>query len=131
MALRSDIVAAKALGLNTIRLHQKVNSARWYYWADVLVGVFVLQDMVQAFGVEISRDLFTQELQAMLRLSVEYDYSNNFRTNALLASGGRDNGSWAVQDEVLHFRYVLVNEVLTYLTLLVNEVLLVAHATSV
>jgi hypothetical protein len=57
----------------------------------------------------------------MLKLSVEYDYSDNFRTNALLSSGGRNDGSWAVEDEVLHIRYVLVSEVFTYLALLVYE----------
>lgn len=43
-ALRYDIELTKELGYNTIRKHVKVESARWYYWADKL-GVLVWQDM--------------------------------------------------------------------------------------
>lgn len=43
-ALKNDIVQAKALGLNLIRKHIKVEPARWYYWADKL-GILVWQDM--------------------------------------------------------------------------------------
>jgi beta-galactosidase/beta-glucuronidase len=41
-ALRSDLIAAKTYGMNTIRLHQKVNSDRWYFHADTL-GLLVIQ----------------------------------------------------------------------------------------
>ncbi|PSL48315.1 glycosyl hydrolase family 2 [Chitinophaga niastensis] len=44
-ALSFDIRAIKAMGFNTIRKHIKVESARWYYWADKL-GMLVWQDMV-------------------------------------------------------------------------------------
>jgi beta-galactosidase/beta-glucuronidase len=47
-ALAFDIEAVQKFGLNTIRLHQKVNSERWYFHADRL-GVLVLQDAVQHF----------------------------------------------------------------------------------
>jgi hypothetical protein len=50
-ALRSDLEAAKALGLNAIRLHTTVRSERWYYAADML-GINVLQDFVQKFNRE-------------------------------------------------------------------------------
>ena len=43
-ALKSDIEQAKILGCNMIRKHIKVESARWYYWADKL-GMLVWQDM--------------------------------------------------------------------------------------
>ena len=43
-ALKSDIEQAKILGCNMIRKHLKVESARWYYWADKL-GMLVWQDM--------------------------------------------------------------------------------------
>lgn len=46
-ALKYDIIKTKELGFNTIRKHVKVESARWYYWCDVL-GVFVWQDMPNA-----------------------------------------------------------------------------------
>ena len=41
-ALASDLSAVSAFGMNTVRLHQKVNSERWYYAADRL-GVLVMQ----------------------------------------------------------------------------------------
>jgi Glycosyl hydrolases family 2, sugar binding domain/Concanavalin A-like lectin/glucanases superfamily/Glycosyl hydrolases family 2 len=43
-ALRSDLVATKGLGFNTVRKHLKVEPQRWYYWADRL-GLLVWQDM--------------------------------------------------------------------------------------
>jgi len=48
-ALLSDLTAIQTFGLNTIRLHQKVNPQRWYYHADRL-GIIVLQDMIQKYG---------------------------------------------------------------------------------
>jgi glycosyl hydrolase family 2 len=43
-ALKSDLVQTKALGMNFVRKHAKVEPARWYYWADKL-GLLVWQDM--------------------------------------------------------------------------------------
>ena len=43
-ALRFDLEQAKALGYNLVRLHMKIEPARWYYWADRL-GLMVWQDM--------------------------------------------------------------------------------------
>jgi hypothetical protein len=43
-AMRFDIAAAKRLGYDMLREHQKVQPARWYYWADRL-GILVWQDM--------------------------------------------------------------------------------------
>nr|WP_243864355.1 sugar-binding domain-containing protein [Paenibacillus castaneae] len=48
-ALKFDIDAVKRLGMNMIRKHMKVESDRWYYWADKL-GVVVWQDQVSKFG---------------------------------------------------------------------------------
>ena len=48
-ALAFDIQVLKTFGMNLIRLHQKINPERWYYWADV-TGVIVFQDMVQKYG---------------------------------------------------------------------------------
>ena len=45
-ALAFDLRAAKEFGLNMIRLHQKVNPERWYYYADTL-GLAVFQDVPQ------------------------------------------------------------------------------------
>ena len=43
-ALRFDLLAAKRLGYNMIRAHEKVETDRWYYWAD-RIGLLVWQDM--------------------------------------------------------------------------------------
>jgi beta-galactosidase/beta-glucuronidase len=43
-ALRFDLEQAKALGYNLVRLHMKIEPARWYYWADKL-GLLIWQDM--------------------------------------------------------------------------------------
>lgn len=43
-ALKYDIQVTKDLGYNMIRKHVKVESNRWYYWADRL-GILVWQDM--------------------------------------------------------------------------------------
>jgi hypothetical protein len=43
-ALKFDLERIKALGMNFVRKHAKVEPARWYYWADKL-GLMVWQDM--------------------------------------------------------------------------------------
>jgi beta-galactosidase/beta-glucuronidase len=48
-ALRFDLQIVKDLGMNMIRLHQKVTPQRWYWYADS-IGVVILQDMVQKYG---------------------------------------------------------------------------------
>lgn len=57
----------KDLGLNSVRLHQKVNSERWYYHADRL-GVVVLQDMPQKYGGATAATVapFLTDLKAMM-----------------------------------------------------------------
>ncbi|KAL3141486.1 hypothetical protein ABBQ32_005048 [Trebouxia sp. C0010 RCD-2024] len=42
--LKYDIEASKAMGLNLLRKHIKIEPDRWYYWADK-VGMLVWQDM--------------------------------------------------------------------------------------
>jgi len=66
-ALKFDLQAVKDMGMNTVRLHQKVNSDRWYYWADKL-GVVVLQDMIQKYGGATAATIppFLTELKAMM-----------------------------------------------------------------
>lgn len=48
-AIRFDIETMKRLGFNAARKHVKVESERWYYWADRL-GLLVLQDMPSGDG---------------------------------------------------------------------------------
>ena len=54
-------------GLNSIRLHQKVNPDLWYAYAD-RAGVYIMQDMIQKYG-GASGDTcnpFMQDLKAMM-----------------------------------------------------------------
>jgi hypothetical protein len=52
-ALRFDLERTKALGMNFVRKHAKVEPARWYYWADRL-GLMVWQDMP---SLDVSLDI--------------------------------------------------------------------------
>jgi Glycosyl hydrolases family 2, sugar binding domain/Glycosyl hydrolases family 2/Glycosyl hydrolases family 2, TIM barrel domain len=52
-ALRFDLEQIKALGMNFVRKHAKVEPARWYYWADKL-GLMVWQDMP---SLDVSLDI--------------------------------------------------------------------------
>ena len=42
--LKFEIETSKQLGFNVLRKHVKIESARWYYWCDVL-GMLVWQDL--------------------------------------------------------------------------------------
>jgi hypothetical protein len=67
-ALAFDLEAVIAFGYNAVRLHQKVNSDRWYWHADRL-GVAVEHDAVQHFGPNQTEtvDLFFADLHDMIR----------------------------------------------------------------
>ncbi|WP_313959970.1 glycoside hydrolase family 2 protein [Mycobacterium deserti] len=52
-ALRFDLERTKALGMNFVRKHAKVEPARWYYWTDKL-GLLVWQDMP---SLDVSLDI--------------------------------------------------------------------------
>jgi Glycosyl hydrolases family 2, sugar binding domain/Glycosyl hydrolases family 2/Glycosyl hydrolases family 2, TIM barrel domain len=54
-ALKFDLEQIKALGMNFVRKHAKVEPARWYYWADKL-GLMVWQDMP---SLDVSLDIPT------------------------------------------------------------------------
>jgi hypothetical protein len=41
-ALAFDVHSVKTFGLNSVRLHQKVNPERWYWYSDSL-GVAIMQ----------------------------------------------------------------------------------------
>ena len=66
-ALRFDLQLVKDFGMNVVRLHQKVNPQRFYYWADVL-GVAILQDSPQKYGapVNATRAAFVADLKAVI-----------------------------------------------------------------
>ena len=68
-ALASDLQAVASFGMNTLRLHQKVNPQRWYYHADRF-GVVVLQDAVQWYGHVAKPGViqyFMDDMAAMIR----------------------------------------------------------------
>lgn len=54
-ALKFDLEQIKALGMNFVRKHAKVEPARWYYWTDKL-GLLVWQDMP---SLDVSLDIPT------------------------------------------------------------------------
>ncbi|GGK98171.1 AbfB domain-containing protein [Mangrovihabitans endophyticus] len=68
-ALRFDLEQQKAMGFNMVRKHIKVESDRWFYWADRL-GLMVWQDMpALASGREPSqagRTRYERELREMI-----------------------------------------------------------------
>ncbi len=47
-ALRRDVELAKAMGFNGVRKHQKIEAARYLYWADAL-GLLVWEEMPSAY----------------------------------------------------------------------------------
>jgi beta-galactosidase/beta-glucuronidase len=47
-AYRLDVELAKAMGFNGVRKHQKIESPRYLYWADVL-GLLVWEEMPSAY----------------------------------------------------------------------------------
>jgi hypothetical protein len=47
-ALRRDVELAKAMGFNGVRKHQKIEDARYLYWADRL-GLLVWEEMPSAY----------------------------------------------------------------------------------
>lgn len=66
-ALRYDLEVTKQLGFNMTRKHLKVESARWYYWADKL-GVPIWQDMPNGGnGTPEARRQFEIELREVIK----------------------------------------------------------------
>jgi hypothetical protein len=67
-ALKFDLVAAKALGFNSVRKHIKIEPARWYHHADKL-GLLVWQDMpIGNNDTALGRAQFEKEIHANLEM---------------------------------------------------------------
>ncbi len=65
-ALAADILLTKRLGFNGVRKHQKIESARYLYWADRL-GLLVWEEMPSAYRYTIrSIQRLTREWQEVL-----------------------------------------------------------------
>lgn len=104
-ALKFDIEWAKKLGLNTVRKHVKIESDRWYYWADKL-GLMVFQDMPTGNCGNPKTDLPTSpEAADQWRTEVAHIIENNINHPSIVcwtmfneAFGGFDylrNVAWA------------------------------------
>jgi len=64
-ALRSDLVAMKKMGMNSVRKHMKVDTRRWYHHANTL-GLLVWQDIPAWSGDEGSFDeILAREIPAI------------------------------------------------------------------
>ncbi|EMS73797.1 glycoside hydrolase family 2 protein [Ruminiclostridium cellobioparum] len=91
-AIIEDIELIKALGFNGARKHQKIESAKFYYYADVL-GLLVWEEMPSAYkfdDVEIG-NLIPEWIEA-----VERDYNH-----PCIITWVPFNESWGVRD-ILH-----------------------------
>ena len=75
-AYRRDVELAKAMGFNGVRKHQKIESPRYLYWADVL-GLLVWEEMPSAYR-------FTQDVDRAADAGV--DGSDARATSAIRAS---------------------------------------------
>ena len=65
--LKYDLTSILDYGYNGVRLHQKVNPSRWYYYADTL-GIMIFQDMIQKYGGATNETIpyFMQDLNSMI-----------------------------------------------------------------
>jgi hypothetical protein len=65
-AVKAELTLVKNLGFNAVRLHHKLESERFYYWADRL-GVLIFQDLPAGDNSSAgARELFSAELAAMV-----------------------------------------------------------------
>lgn len=72
-ALRHDIEMTKKMGFNLARKHVKVESDRWYYWADKL-GLLVWQDMPSGDGFIGPDDPdFARKQPSQLQYTLEFE----------------------------------------------------------
>jgi hypothetical protein len=86
-ALRRDVELAKAMGFNGVRKHQKIEDARYLYWADRL-GLLVWEEMPSAYRFT------TQSIERVTREWIEVlarDYSH-----PCIAAWVPFNESWGV-----------------------------------
>jgi beta-galactosidase/beta-glucuronidase len=88
-ALRQEVELIKALGFNACRIHQKIEDARFLYWADHL-GLLVWGEMANAYEFSPAAvDRFTREWLS----AVDRD-----RSNPCIVTWVPINESWGVED---------------------------------
>ena len=72
-ALRYDIEMTKKMGFNLARKHVKVESDRWYYWADKL-GLLVWQDMPSGDGfIKPDEPDFVRTQTSQMQYTLEFE----------------------------------------------------------
>ncbi|GAA3752902.1 glycoside hydrolase family 2 TIM barrel-domain containing protein [Terriglobus aquaticus] len=88
-ALRKDITLVKDLGFNGVRKHQKIESARFLYWADRM-GLLVWEEMPSAYRYTT---------QSIRRLTHEWmDVLERDRSHPCIVAWVPFNESWGVPD---------------------------------
>jgi beta-galactosidase/beta-glucuronidase len=71
-AYRRDVELAKAMGFNGARKHQKIESPRYLYWADIL-GLLVWEEMPSAYRyTRTSIERLTREWEAAIARDVSH-----------------------------------------------------------
>ncbi len=88
-ALRLDISLVKQLGFNGVRKHQKIESARFLYWADRM-GLLVWEEMPSAYRYT------TQSIQRVTREWMEV--LERDRSHPCVVAWVPFNESWGVPD---------------------------------
>ena len=88
-ALRKDISLVKQLGFNGVRKHQKIESARFLYWADRM-GLLVWEEMPSAYRYTT---------QSIRRLTQEWmEILERDRSHPCIVAWVPFNESWGVPD---------------------------------
>jgi beta-galactosidase/beta-glucuronidase len=87
--LRREVETIKALGFNTVRIHQKCEDPRWLHWADRL-GLLVWAESASGYGFSAS---------AVQRFVPEWmDIVQRDRSHPCVVAWVPVNESWGVQD---------------------------------
>lgn len=88
-AYRRDVELAKAMGFNGVRKHQKIESPRFLYWADML-GLLVWEEMPSAYRfTRDSIDRLAREWSAVI---------NRDASHPAIVAWVPFNESWGVPD---------------------------------
>jgi beta-galactosidase/beta-glucuronidase len=87
--LRREVETIKALGFNSVRIHQKCEDPRWLFWADRL-GLLVWGESASAYAFSASAvEQFVTEWMAIVRRD---------RSHPCVVAWVPVNESWGVQD---------------------------------
>lgn len=71
-AIREEVELAKSLGLNGLRLHQKVEDPRYLYWCD-RIGLLVWGEMANAYAFSATAvERFTREWLEVVRRDISH-----------------------------------------------------------